>query len=300
MSIIRANLLLLITAAIWGLAFVAQRVGMGYVGPFTFNGVRFLLGSLSLVPLLLYFRNANQFLAKRSASAFLPGLLAGTVLFVASSFQQIGLVTTTAGKAAFITSLYIVMVPAIGMFLGHKIGKGTWVGCLLAVAGLYLLCIKETASIQSGDLLEMIGALFFAFHILIIGKYSRRVDVLELSFVQFLTCGVLSTATALITENIIFSSIAAAAIPILYGGICSVGIAYTLQVMGQKHAPPAHAAIIMSMEAVFAVIGGFLILGERMGIQEGIGCMLMLSGMLVSQLLGLRKNKEATTALHSE
>jgi drug/metabolite transporter (DMT)-like permease len=217
-------------------------------------------------------------------SEVLAGLLAGTVLFIAASLQQIGLIYTTAGKAAFVTSLYIVLVPVLGIFLGQSAGRWTWMGCMIAVVGLYFLCIKESASMQFGDLLQLIGAFFWAFHILIIGYFSRRVDVLKLSCYQFLTCSALSLVTAAITETMIIDNILAAAVPILYGGLCSVGIAYTLQVVGQKHAPPAHAAIILSMETVFAVIGGFLILGERIEGQEIVGCALMLTGMLVSQL----------------
>lgn len=292
MRVAKANLILLLTAAIWGLAFVAQRVGMEYVGPFTFNGVRFLLGSLSLLPLIFFFSSKNKFLSQRLESAFLPGLLAGTVLFIASSFQQIGIVTTTAGKTAFITALYVVLVPVIGFMIGHKIGKGTWAGCILAVVGLYLLCIQESLSIQSGDLLVLMGALFWSVHIIVIGYFSLRVDVLKLSFVQFLTCSVLSTITAVFFEQIVWSEIVAAAVPILYGGIFSVGIAYTLQAVGQKYSPPAHTAIILSMEAVFAVIGGFLLIGEMLAGREMLGCALMLSGMLVSQLLGVRADKD--------
>ena len=292
MNIFKANLLLLLTAAIWGLAFVAQRVGMEHVGPFAFNGVRFMLGSLSLLPLLFYFRLDSQNVAPRLKRPLLPGLLAGLVLFTAASLQQIGIITTTAGKAAFITSLYIVLVPLVGIFLRHRIGRWTWLGCVLAVVGLYLLCIKGALSIQSGDLLVLIGALFWTLHILIIGYYSVRVDVLKLACIQCLTCSLLSMAVALIFEPIVLSSLRAAAVPILYGGICSVGIAYTLQVVGQKYAPPAHAAIILSLEAVFAVIGGFLLLGEHMDTREITGCLLMLSGMLVSQLQGLSRSKE--------
>lgn len=175
-------------------------------------------------------------------------------------------------------------MPVIGWFLGHKIGKKTWLGCTLAVVGLYFLCVKESTSLKPGDLLELTGALFWAFHILIIGYYSRRVDILKLSFIQFLTCAILSLAAALATENIIYSSLVAAAVPILYGGIFSAGVAYTLQAIGQKYAPPAHTAIIFSMEAVFAAIGGFLLLNEILGVQEILGCILILSGMLVSQL----------------
>ncbi len=297
MSILKANLLLLLTAVIWGLAFVAQRVGMEYVGPFTFNGVRFMLGALTLLPLLFYFRLDSQNLAPRLKSPLVPGLLAGMVLFIASSFQQIGLVTTTAGKAAFITSLYIVLVPVVGIFLGQRNGRWTWLGCGLAVAGLYLLCVKESWSIQSGDLLELIGAFFWALHILIIGFYAVRVDILKLSCIQFLTCSLLSMAVALVMEPIVVSNLIAAAVPILYGGICSVGIAYTLQAVGQKHAPPAHAAIILSLEASFAVLGGFLLLGEQMGTREIMGCLLMLSGMLVSQLQGLSGSKDVKVSV---
>lgn len=288
MSVFKSNLLLLLAAAIWGFAFVAQRVGMEHVGPFTFNGLRFMLGSLSLIPLILYYRGDSRPMRMEWKNAVPAGLLAGTVLFIGASLQQIGLIYTTAGKAAFVTCLYIVLVPLLGIFLRQSAGKGTWLGCILAIVGLYFLCIKESASIQTGDLLELIGALFWAFHILIIGHFSRRVDILKLSIMQFVTCSVLSLITAVITETIIISDIITAAVPILYGGICSVGIAFTLQAAGQKHAPPAHAAIILSMETVFAVIGGFLILGEQIEGQEIIGCALMLAGMLISQLQSLR------------
>lgn len=287
MSIIKSNFLLLLVAFIWGFAFVAQRVGMNDVGPFTYNGVRFVLGSLSLLPIIWYFRVDSRTSRRELKSAVLPGLVAGMALFIGSSFQQVGLIYTTAGKAAFVTSLYLVMVPLIGIFFRQSTGKATWMGCILAVLGLYFLCIKESASLQIGDLLELIGALFWAFHILIIGYFSRRVDVLKLSYFQCITCSVLSLITAVITETMTMSGILAAAIPILYGGVCSVGVAYTLQIVGQKNAPPAHAAIILSMEAVFATIGGFLMLGERMGAQEILGCALMLAGMLISQLQSL-------------
>ena len=288
MSVLKSNLLLLLAAAIWGFAFVAQRVGMEHVGPFTFNGLRFMLGSLSLIPLILYYRVDSRPMRREWKNSVPAGLLAGTVLFIGASLQQIGLIYTTAGKAAFVTCLYIVLVPLLGIFLRQSVGKGTWLGCILAIAGLYFLCIKESASIQTGDLLELIGALFWSFHILIIGYFSRRVDILKLSIMQFVTCSVLSLITAVITETIIIADIINAAVPILYGGICSVGIAFTLQAAGQKHAPPAHAAIILSMETVFAVIGGFLILGEQIEGQEMIGCALMLAGMLISQLQSLR------------
>ncbi|MEN6350626.1 MAG: DMT family transporter [Syntrophomonas sp.] len=297
MSIIKSNLLLLLTAAIWGFAFVAQRVGMENVGPFIFNGVRFMLGSLSLLPLIFYFRSDSQSPEMSFKNAVMPGIVAGAVLFAGASLQQVGLVYTTAGKAAFVTGLYMVLVPLIGVFLRQPVERSNWLGCLLAVVGLYFLCIKEAAFIQWGDMLELIGALFWAIHILVIGHFSRRVDVLKLSCLQFLTCSVLSLMTAAFTETIAAGSLIAAAVPILYGGLCSVGVAYTLQVVGQKYAPPAHAAIILSMETVFAVIGGYLLLGERMGGREIAGCLFMFSGLLISQLRSLQTSKDEKVGL---
>ena len=291
MSVLKSNVLLLITAAIWGLAFVAQRVGMDYVGPFTFNGVRFFLGSLSLIPLIFYFRGDAQNSRREFKSAVVPGIIAGTVLFGGVSLQQVGLVYTTAGKAAFITGLYVVLVPLISILLGRKIGVSSLLGSVLATGGLYLLCIKETLTVNYGDMLQLIGAFFWAVHILIIGYYSRRVDALKLSCFQFFVCSALSMAVALVTETIVWADILAAYIVILYGGICSTGIAYTLQVVAQKYAPPVNAAIIMSMETVFAAIGSFLILQERMSGTEIFGCALMLSGMLAAQIGSLRKDK---------
>ena len=199
--------------------------------------------------------------------------------------------TTTAGKAAFITSLYLVLVPVIGIFVGHKARLSIWLGCMLAVSGLYLLCIKESFTIQPGDLMELIGALFWAFHILIIGYFCRRVDPLKLSLLQTVTCSILSLIVAVFTETIVVDNLMAAAAPLIYGGVFSVGIAYTLQIVGQQYAPPAAAAIILSMETVFAAVGGFLLINETMNMREVIGCALIFSGMLVSQLQDLRSHK---------
>ncbi|CQR70726.1 EamA-like transporter family protein [Sporomusa ovata DSM 2662] len=289
MSAMKSNLLLLLAAAIWGFAFVAQRVGMEHVGPFTFNGVRFVLGSLSLLPLIFYFQNKSQQSAKVSSKgALLPGILTGLILFTAASMQQIGLMYTTAGKAAFVTCLYIVLVPSLGIFLKQHVSTATWFSSVLAVVGLYLLCVKESFYIAYGDLLQLVGALFWSIHMLLIDYFADRVDVVRLSFFQFITCGILSMGTALGLETITFAGLNGAFIPILYGGFCSVGIAYTLQVVGQKHSPPAQAAIILSMETVFATIGGFLLLDERLGFQELVGCALMLAGMLLTQLQGVQ------------
>ncbi|MBP8036013.1 MAG: DMT family transporter [Negativicutes bacterium] len=286
----RANVLLLTTAAIWGLAFVAQRVGMDFIGPFTFNGIRFALGSFSLLPLIWFFHRYPQGATsqKNTLSATRMGLLAGLVLFIAASLQQIGIVYTTAGKAAFITCLYIVLVPLAGLWLRHRISFHTWAGCLLALVGLYFLCVKEDFSIAFGDMLELAGALFWTAHILLIDHISRKVDSLKLAAIQFATCAALSLAVALAIETFSLESILQAGVPILYGGIGSVGIAYTLQIIGQKNASPAHAALILSMETVFAAIGGFLLLGEILGARELTGAGLMLAGMLLSQRSQLR------------
>lgn len=293
---VRSNFLLLLTAAIWGFAFVAQRVGMQYVGPFTFNGVRFALGSLSLVPLIFYYNSRNKSIKNiEFKSAFPAGLLLGLVLFTAASLQQIGMKYTTAGKAAFITGLYIVIVPILGIFLKHAVKINTWLGAIFAVIGLYFLSVTDNFSIAKGDLLQLVGAFFWAIHILQIDHFSRKVDVLKLAFFQFVTCSVLSMGTALFVESITLSSLWQAVIPILYGGICSVGVAYTLQVVGQKNANPSHAAIILSMETVFAAIGGWLILSEKLGFRGIFGCLLMLIGMLLPQLQIFKNNKEVVS-----
>lgn len=289
---VKSDTLLLTTAVIWGFAFVAQRVGMDYVGPFTFNGIRFALGSLSLLPLLLISREqpaaTKHILPSPSLKTILLGGGAlGLALFSGASLQQIGLVYTTAGKAGFITGLYVIIVPLLGLFWRQQPGAGTWIGAVLAAVGLYLLSVTQEFTIAWGDLLVLIGAFFWAAHVLIIGWLSPRIHPIKLAFSQYLACSILSLITASIAEVITFNSIFAAAIPILYGGLLSVGIAYTLQVVAQRDAHAAHAAILLSLEAVFAAIGGWLILGEIISGRGLFGCGLMLSGMLLSQLWGL-------------
>ncbi|WP_079439223.1 DMT family transporter [Clostridium chromiireducens] len=311
---LRANLLLLLTAAIWGFAFVAQRVGSQFVGTFTFNGIRFALGSLSLIPLIIYLdkkkkdtinikmsisENPKDNNGTNNSKIILPGIIVGTILYAGSSIQQTGLIYTTAGKASFITGLYVVIVPIIGLFLKHKIGKNSWIGVGLAVIGLYLLSINENFSISYGDLLEVIGSLFWAIHILAIDHFSNKIDPLKLSCTQFATSSMLSLITALFVENITLAGISAALIPILYGGLLSAGVAYTLQVVAQKHAKPSHAAIILSMESVFGALGGALILNEVMSYRGYVGCILILSGIVISQLRfpsNSRKNQRKSSA----
>lgn len=290
LKLLKDDALLLLIAAIWGFAFVAQRAGMKYIGPFTFNGIRFALGSLSLAPLLYVRRKQQQTRQSEPApgNRFLLGLLAGTVLFLAASLQQIGIVYTTAGKSGFITGLYVVLVPISGLLWGQKAGWGRWAGAFLAVTGLYFLSITKGFIISKGDLLVLLSALFWTAHVQILGWLSPKMDSILLACLQFAVCSVLSLIIALFTETIRVYSILEAAIPILYGGLCSVGIAYTLQVVVQKTAHPAHAAIILSLEGVFAVFGGRLILDEVLSSRGTLGCALMLAGMISSQTSVLR------------
>ena len=282
---LKASLQLLLAAAIWGFAFVAQRVGMDYLGPFTFNGIRFALGSLSLLPLIWHFRNQPPSLSenKTPLNSVHMGICAGLILFIAASLQQIGLIYTSAGKAAFITCLYIVLTPISGLLLGQRIAGVVWAGSLLAVVGLYFLCITEDFSIDYGDILILIGAFFWTAHILFIDRISRRVSSLNLASTQFITCSMLSLLVALWRETVSLQALLQSAIPILYGGLGSVGVAYTLQIIGQKNVPPTHAALILSLETVFAAIGGFLLLNEVLGLRELLGCILMFGGMLLAQ-----------------
>jgi len=284
---IKAVFILLLTAAIWGFAFVAQRVGMEHIGAFTYNGIRFALGSASLLP-IIYFsgKKLNDTEEKPQAdlkTTIKSGIIAGCILFIAASLQQVGLIYTTAAKAGFITSLYIVLVPILGILLKQKTYPTTWIGAVTATVGLYFLSINEDFTIQLGDLLQLIGAFFWAIHIQVIDRFVKKVDAVKLSSAQFATCSVLSLIVAFITEEIVPGQIFLALVPILYGGLMSVGVAYTLQAIGQRHAKPAHAAIAMSMEAVFAAIGGMIILHETMSLRGFLGCALMMAGILITQ-----------------
>jgi drug/metabolite transporter (DMT)-like permease len=241
------------------------------------------------------YKSRNNSDTQRSFKYTLPaGLIVGCVLFIAASVQQIGMAETSAGKAAFITGLYIVLVPVLGIFLKHVIRINTWLGVVLAALGLYFLCVTGDFTISGADLLELIASFFWAVHILLIDHFVKKFDALKLCFLQFVTCSILSTIVALIFERITIDSLMQTLIPLLYGGICSVGIAYTLQVLGQKHAQPSHAAIILSLETVFASIGGAILLGENLGARGYFGCALMMAGMLLSQLQNFRmsSNKE--------
>ena len=284
---LKTDLLMLIAAAIWGFAFVAQREGMETMGPFLFSGVRFLIGVVALSPVVWFLSKKPQQTHKAEVSAkklIFAGTVAGLLLFGGISFQQVGLQYTTAGKAGFITGLYIFFVPLIGLFLGQKTGSGTWLGATIALFGLYLLSIKEDFSIAEGDLLQLICAVFFAAHVLVIGYLAKRMDTLKLSLVQYLVCGFISLFIAIAIEMISWDMIVATAIPLLYAGVMSTGIAYTLQVVAQQHTHSSHAAIILSLEGAFAVLGGWLLLDEHLPARGLLGCALMLTGMFLSQL----------------
>jgi drug/metabolite transporter (DMT)-like permease len=289
-SALKADGLLVFVAMIWGSAFSAQRSGMESIGPFGFNAVRFAIGALSVLPLLIF--------AKRRAGGKGPSggpkpsaarklaysAITGAVLFGGTSFQQAGLVTTTAGNAGFITALYVVLVPLVGIAFGKRSGPRIWAGAVLALAGLYILSVGSGFSVSRGDILELAGALFWTMHILVVGRFGSLMDGLELAVGQYLVCALLSLAGALAFESAPFAGTMAAAVPILYGGVCSTGIAFTLQIYAQKTAHPAHASIIMSLESLFAAIGGIILLGEPLTPRLAVGGVLMLAGTIISQL----------------
>lgn len=277
--------ILLAAAVIWGFAFVAQAVGADYVGAFTFNGVRFLLGSLSLVPVICLFEKVEMTASLRKKTLFC-GSVAGVFLFLASTLQQFGIqMTGNAGKASFITGFYTVLVPVVAYFVLHRsVSAFTWVGVAFAVVGLYFVCMNGSESFGMGDILTLIATCFWTAHIVFIDYSTESVPPLRFSMVQFVVCGMLSVICALIFEDISFAAIGSAAVPILYGGLMSVGVAYTCQVIGQKYADPAPAAIILSTESVFGAIGGAIILSERMQPRGYLGCVLIFIGIVLSQI----------------
>ena len=281
----KSTFLLFLTAIIWGFAFVAQRVGAEFVGAFTFNGIRFLLGSLSLIPVILIFER-EKFDKSKFIKTLIPSILAGVILFVASTLQQLGVEWTgSAGKAGFLTGLYIVLVPIIRFLGGKKTSILTFFGAMFALVGLFFLCMTgNELTFGNGDIVLIIGALFWAAHILVVDKYVNDISPLKFSMMQFLVCGVLSIISAMCTETIELSAIKSAGIPILYGGLMSVGVAYTCQILGQKDADPTFASIVFSTESVFSAIGGAIILNEIMSGRGYVGCVLIFIGIILSQL----------------
>ena len=290
---VRNSLLLLLTATIWGVAFVAQSVSMDYIGGFTFNAVRNLIGALTLLPVIWGLGKTKAPEEKKRIQAssdrkplITGGICCGILLCFASNFQQFGIKYTSVGKAGFITAGYIVIVPIIGIFLKKKCSPFIWIAVILSLCGLYLLCLTpgEGFAIGKGELLVLICAFLFSLHILTIDHFSPLVDGVKMSCIQFLVCGILSGIPALIFESPDLAGIFAAKIPVLYAGVMSCGVAYTLQIVGQKNMNPTVASLILSLESCISVIAGWLILGQNLSSREIFGCVLMFGAIILAQL----------------
>lgn len=276
---IKADAILLLVALIWGTAFVFQRLAAGEVGPILFNGMRFLVGVLVLLPFM------GKGLIHMTRLEVRGGLLAGLLLFGGAALQQAGLAFTTAGKAGFITGLYVVLVPILlALFWKEKIYWFSWLASLVAVVGLFFLSLTEELQLAPGDGLELAGAFVWACHVVLVGKLANKVDVLRLAFFQYLVCGVMSLAVGLVFESGTWNGLSSNLIwAVLYTGVISVGVAYTLQLVGQKFAPATDAAIIMSGEAVFAALAGWVFLSELLTPRQILGSVLILTAMFLAQ-----------------
>ncbi len=284
--------MLILTAFIWGTAFVAQSMGMDYLGPFTFNGVRSMICGIALLPCIALLNKINGASGKRSGSKkdlITGGIACGLLLFAASSLQQVGIQYTTAGKAGFITAFYIVIVPVLGIFLRKKTGWKVWLAVLLALTGLYFLCMTGKFSVGKGDLLIFLCALVFSLHILVIDYFSPRADGVKMSCIQFFVCGLASLPFMMTMETPRLSAMLEGILPLLYAGVLSCGVAYTLQIVGQKNVNPAVASLILSLESCFSVLAGWLVLGERLSVRESIGCVLMFTAIILAQLPDKKK-----------
>ncbi len=289
---LRANLFLLLAAFIWGMAFVAQSKGMESCGPFLFNGVRSILGALVLLPLIAVLDKKEKKEKGNTSWPIFGGISCGVVLFLASSFQQMGLLETGPGKAGFITALYVVLVPVFSLFLGKKMTAVTWISVAIALFGMYLLCMNgELLTLAKSDLLVLLCAVLFTGHIMVIDHFAPHVDCVRMASLQFFVSGILSLLAALCTEDIQITYILDAALPIAYTGILSSGVAYTLQVVAQKDTDPASAALICSLESVFALLGGVVLMGEVFSGRELWGCLLTFGAIMLSQLPEFKKRK---------
>ena len=284
--------MLILTAFIWGTAFVAQSVGMDYLGPFTFNGVRNLIGGAALLPCIAFLGRGNRGNAPGSRKdLIIGGVCCGVLLFAASSLQQIGLVYTTAGKSGFITAFYIVIVPVLGIFLHQKVGWKIWTAVGIALVGLYFLCITEGFSVNMGDFYVFLCALLFSLHILVIDHFAPRVDGVKMSCIQFFVCGLISLIPMFALETPTISGLLAGGFPLFYAGVLSCGVGYTLQIVGQKNVNPTVASLLLSLESCFSVLAGWIILGERLSVREGMGCVLMFAAIILAQLPEKKKEE---------
>ena len=292
MKQMRANVLLFITAFIWGNAFVAQSVGMDYVGAYTFLATRSIIGGIFLIPCMKFIKKLDENTAIKNKETrntekkimILGGTFCGVILFIASAFQQIGIKYTSVGKSGFITALYIIIVPIMSIFLKKKVKNKIWISVVLTLFGLYLLCIKENAAINKGDILMLLCAIFFSLHILVVDYFSPKVDGVKMSCIQFFVCGIISTIAMFIFEEPNIGSVFEAYKPILYAGILSSGVGYTFQIIAQKDSEPTVASLIMSLESVFAVLGGWILLKQELTIKEISGCILILFAIIIAQI----------------
>ncbi|MBQ8591995.1 MAG: DMT family transporter [Lachnospiraceae bacterium] len=282
---IKSSLLLLLTATIWGVAFVAQSVGMDYVGPFTFNAVRFLMGGIVLFP-LVWIRSRKQKNVQSSdkKKMWIGGLCCGLALCTASLFQQVGLIYTSVGNAGFITTLYIIIVPMMGLFFGKKVHPSLWFSAMIAIVGLYLLCVGENFSLNKGDGLVFICAVIFAIHILVIDYFTAYVDGVFLSCIQFFVSGMICTVGAIIMETPSIGGLMACWLPLVYAGVLSCGVAYTLQIIGQRDMDPTIASLILSLESVISVLAGWILLDEILTFKAIVGCLLVFAAVILVQL----------------
>lgn len=281
------NILLVLTALIWGCAFVAQSVGMDYVGPFTFNMARFLIGAIVLLPVIWFMDRQRKTGAEKGAgqkTLIIGGICCGIALTVASTLQQWGILFTTVGKAGFITAMYIVIVPLLGIFIGKKV-RPLIIGCVaIAVVGFYFLCMTESLRLGLGDFLVLLCAIAFSIHILVIDHFSPKVDGVKMSAIQFLTAAIISAVPTLLWEQPVFTEILQAWQPVLYAGVMSCGVAYTLQIIAQKNADPTVASLLLSLESVFSVLAGWVLLGQGLSLKELFGCVLIFCAIILAQL----------------
>lgn len=281
------NILLVLTALIWGCAFVAQSVGMDYVGPFTFNMARFLIGAIVLLPVIWFMDRQRKTGAEKGVgqkTLIIGGICCGIALAVASTLQQWGILFTTVGKAGFITAMYIVIVPLLGIFIGKKV-RLLIIGCVaIAVVGFYFLCMTESLRLGLGDFLVLLCAIAFSIHILVIDHFSPKVDGVKMSAIQFLTATIISAVPTLLWEQPVFTEILQAWQPVLYAGVMSCGVAYTLQIIAQKNADPTVASLLLSLESVFSVLAGWVLLGQGLSLKEMFGCVLIFCAIILAQL----------------